>query len=53
MSLEVEAGKKYYIKLDEALNRITLESETEANKYHVQITYDYNNMLYIVFLFFL
>lgn len=43
MSLEVEAGKKYYIKLDEALNRITLESETEANKYHVQITYDYNN----------
>ena len=43
MSLEVEAGKKYYIKLDEALNRITLESENEANKYHVQITYDYNN----------
>ena len=43
MSLEVEAGKKYYIKLDEALNKITLEPETEANKYHVQITFDYNN----------
>lgn len=43
MSLEVEAGKKYYIKLDEALNKITLESETESHKYHVQITYDYNN----------
>ncbi len=30
LSLEVEAGKKYYIKLDEALNRITLESETTS-----------------------
>ena len=43
MSIDVEAGKKYYIKLDEALNRITLESESEANKYHVQMTYEYNN----------
>lgn len=43
MSLDVEAGKLYYIKIDEALNKITLESETEANKYHVQVTYDYNN----------
>lgn len=43
MSLDVEAGRKYYIKLDEALNRITLESESEANKYHVKVTYDYNN----------
>lgn len=43
MSLDVEAGKLYYIKIDEALNKITLESETEANKYHVQVMYDYNN----------
>ena len=43
MSLDVEAGKLYYIKIDEALNKITMETEAEANKYHVQITYDYNN----------
>lgn len=43
MSLDVEAGKKYYIKLDEALNKVTLESEAEANKYKVQTTYEYNN----------
>jgi hypothetical protein len=43
MSLDVEAGKKYYIKLDEALNKVTLESEKEANKYKVQATYEYSN----------
>ncbi len=43
MSLDVEAGKSYYIKIEESLNKIVLESEEDKNKYHVQVTYDFNN----------